>query len=573
MTPSQSVKFLAGVGPLSILRMLWKRKIAIVLLWLVVSGIAALVAFRLPAVYSAEALILVDSQKIPEKYVSSTVSTDVQDRLATISQQILSSTRLKKIIDDFDLYKDEKKSHVQEEILDMMRKDISIKVDKGWTGNRPGAFRIGYQGRDPAIVAQVANRIANLYIEENLKTREVQAEGTSEFIDTQLEEAKKRLDELEATVSDYKLKHNGELPQQESAISGTLSRLQIELQGNRDALGRAQESKMVLENTLKVAESTVAALSAPELPVAEDAPRPIAGLPAVSGPLPVKPSDQIRAQIEALRLRGYSDTHPDMRKLSGELARVQKLESQPTQADVPRPVAPKADQAPAKTTETTKAPAHRPPPRQAVELGQALERVTTLKSSLAIVAKEIEQRTADQQRILREMNAAQSRLERLPIHEQDLAKITRDYEISKANYRSLLDKKFSAEMATDMEHRQKSERFTIIDPARVPEKPISPNRPLLGGGGSLVGLVIGLAFGIGTELRKNVVLGEWELPTGVPVLGRLPFIVPMVPEPAPPPGKTGRLMRSRKFRLAIISSAVLSCLAITAAGIYFLRAF
>src|SRR5436305_618976 len=138
-----------------------------------------------------------------------------------------------------------KKSAVQEEILEMMRKDISIKLERGWVGNRPGAFRIGYQGSDPATVAQVANRITNLFIEENLKTREVQAEGTSEFIDTQLQESKKRLDELEKAVSDFKVRYNGELPQQENSLSSTLARLQVELEANRDSLNRTQQNKVM----------------------------------------------------------------------------------------------------------------------------------------------------------------------------------------------------------------------------------------------------------------------------------------------------------------------------------------
>src|ERR1035437_6766935 len=116
------------LAPLSIARMLWKRKLLILICWVTVSLIVGIVVYKLPTEYTAEALILVDAQKIPEKFVTSTVSTDVQDRLATISQQILSSTRLKKIIDDFDLYHVEKKSAVQEEILEMMRKDISIKL-------------------------------------------------------------------------------------------------------------------------------------------------------------------------------------------------------------------------------------------------------------------------------------------------------------------------------------------------------------------------------------------------------------------------------------------------------------
>src|ERR1035441_3888531 len=180
------------LAPLSIERMLWKRKLLILICWVTVSLTVGIAVYKLPTLYSAEALILVDAQKIPEKFVTSTVSTDVQDRLATISQQILSSTRLKKMIDEFDLYREDKKSLVQEEILEMMRKDISIKLERGWIGNRPGAFRIWYQGPDPAIVAQVANRIANLFIEENLKTREVQAEGTSEFIETQLQESDRK---------------------------------------------------------------------------------------------------------------------------------------------------------------------------------------------------------------------------------------------------------------------------------------------------------------------------------------------------------------------------------------------
>src|ERR1017187_4356593 len=252
------------LAPLSIARTLWKRKLLILICSVAVSLAIALVVYKIPTRYASEALILVDAQKIPEKFVSSTVSSDVQDRLATISQQILSSTRLVKIIADFDLYREEKKSSVQEEILEMMRKDISIKLERGWiVGNRPGAFRVGYLGRDPAVVAQVANRIANLFIEENLKTREVQAEGTSDFIDTQLQESKKRLDELEAAVGQYKLKHNGELPQQESAISGILSRLAVQLQTNRDSLERAEQSKAVLENTLKAAEATVTVLREP----------------------------------------------------------------------------------------------------------------------------------------------------------------------------------------------------------------------------------------------------------------------------------------------------------------------
>ena len=154
----------------------------------------------------------------------------------------------------------------------------------------------------------------------------------------------------------------------------------------------------------------------------------------------------------------------------------------------------------------------------------------------------MEDRKTDQQRILKDINTYQARVEHLPVREQELAQITRDYEISKENYRSLLDKKIAAGMALDMERRQKSERFTVIDPARVPEKPVRPKRTMLYGAGMAVSLILAMIVGFGAELRQNVVLGEWELPSDIPVLARLPHIqiVPDVSTKSPPASHGGR---------------------------------
>lgn len=201
----KSAAIVAQMSPLSIARMVWKQKIILVSIWLVISAGATVIAYRLPATYRAETLILVNSQKIPERYVASTVSSDLSDRLATISQQILSVTRLKKVIEDFDLYKQERKTLAPEEVIELMRRDIEIKMERGWSSH-PGAFRIAYQGQNPNLIADVANRLANFYIEENLRVREVQAEGTSEFIQSQLAEAQKTLDALETSISKYKIR-------------------------------------------------------------------------------------------------------------------------------------------------------------------------------------------------------------------------------------------------------------------------------------------------------------------------------------------------------------------------------
>jgi polysaccharide biosynthesis transport protein len=558
-----------ALSPLSIARMVWKHKLMIGILAVGLALTGGLVVHRLPAIYSSEAIILVDSQKIPEKLVASTVSTDLQDRIQTISQQILSSMQLKKVIEDFDLYHAERKSLFEEEILEKMRGDISIKLEQGWTGNRPGAFRVSYQGPSPAVVAQVTNRLANLYIEENLKTREVQAEGTSEFISTQLEAAKKKLDELEAAVSKYKLAHNGELPQQENELIGALSRLQSELEANRDAINRSEQAKLVLDNTMSTLESTASVLArADQTPAPRGGSSPAGGPAAAEAPEAKPKSEILQGQLDVLRLR-YSDDHPDVKRLRDEVARSKETEKKETEKKEAEKKEAAAHQAP--KTDASKAAnaaggSPQPQERERPEVLQARARINAAKAQLIQVNRELEFRKSEQQRILGDMAQYQQRIGKLPVREQEMAQLTRDYEISKANYRSLLDKGLSAEMSTDMERRQKSERFTLLDPARTPEKPIKPNRPLLYGLCVAGALAIGLVFGVGREFKQDVLLGEWELPEGLVVLGRLPYIeIPVAnePESAEVGGK-----RRRKLRLLVVSSAVLSLLGIIGAGVY-----
>ncbi len=156
----------------------------------------------------------------------------------------------------------------------------------------------------------------------------------------------------------------------------------------------------------------------------------------------------------------------------------------------------------------------------------ARERVETIRSQIALADRELTIKNADRQQILHQMSIYQGHIEKLPLREQEMSGVMRDYEISKTNYKSLLDKKLSAGMASDMEHRQQGERFTLLDPARVPEKPVRPNVPVFIAVGC--GAAVLLAFGIGLarEVNKNQILGEWEIVADIPVLGRVPFIDP-----------------------------------------------
>src|SRR6476620_11019273 len=160
----------------------------------------------MPDRYKASTTILVDPQKVPEKYVSPTVSSDPGQRLTTITQQVLSTTRLQQIIDDMQLYPELRGKVSREELIELMRKDIAISVKQG-SSSEMSSFSIEYEGRQRQQVAQVANQLAASFIEWNLKSREQQAQDTTEFLAAQLKDAKLNLEQQESKLSAFKMSH------------------------------------------------------------------------------------------------------------------------------------------------------------------------------------------------------------------------------------------------------------------------------------------------------------------------------------------------------------------------------
>jgi succinoglycan biosynthesis transport protein ExoP len=557
--------------PLSLIRALWKQRFILLAIAAVLSIAGVAVVFRLPPLYRATALIVVDSQKVPEKYVTSTVSGDAGDRLNNVTQEILTSKQLLSIISEFHLYERELKKLSQEEVFTLMReRDISIKADKSSGGTRLGSFRVSYVAPNGVVAAGVANRIAGLFIQQNLRNREIHSEDTLEFLDSQLRTAKKTLDELEIAVSQYKLQHNGELPQQEAALLGSLSRLQTELQGNQDALNRAQQTKLSAESALMVAESSVAALSAAtQAPVVVN-PSPGGGAErVVTVPVPRRRhSDDLRAQIATLRMR-YTEEYPDVKRLRAELAETLKREEK---EDAEAAAAAEREAKSLKAEANGQQPAAPPPQREVLppspDLLLARERRETLRAQLRNANEEIAARTVERKRIVQDIDTLEKRLNNLPVREQQMAALTRDYNISKLNYTNLLDKKIEAARSADLERRQQGERFTLIEPATVPPKPFKPNRIVYSLGACFFGLGVAVALAFGRELKNSTLLGEWELPHGTLILGRVPPIRFNATQPPPPSGKGGNRQPARSRRLAFMTSCLAILLSLVAAVVY-----
>ena len=439
----------------------------------IVFAAGAVYILRMPDVFQAATRILVNPQRVSDKYVSTTDSMDSSARLNTLSQQVLSSTRLQSIVDELNLFPALRRTHGREQLLDIMRRHIAIELKQSADG--PSSFTITYTGGSAREVAAVTNRLAVSFIDSNLHERQQEAQGTTDFLAKELADTKLQLDGFEEQLRVYKLQHLGELPDQMEANLQTLSRLQVQLQANTEA-----QSRLDHEAFLAKAE-------------------PEAG-PGNYGAAPSGLSSRQQLQLRAtqahheladLRSR-YTAEFPDVLSKQEE---VRALDGQLARLPVPTPESPVAAAA---------------DPRQ------------------ELIARDRTRLTAEQRTIEVQINGYQSRVNAAPIREQEISQLLRDYDTAKEHYRSLLDKTYSAQMATELEHRQQGGSFTMLDPARVPDAPTGPNRPALLAGCLFFSLAAGAAAAVLRELLDSSVKSELDLREAlpdIPLLGVTPRLL------------------------------------------------
>jgi succinoglycan biosynthesis transport protein ExoP len=478
---------------LSAIYILWRRA------WLILSAIligvsGAYLGFELwPKSYKAHALIMIEAQKVADKFVQSTVSTGSSERLAAISQEILSNTRLQKIIDDYHLFQKEKSRLYPEEILNLMRKNITIRIDKTMSQERTSAFSVEFVGDSPTTVAEITNLLVSFFLEQNLKQRALAAEGTSEFLDSQLAEAKRALEVQEQRLAEYKLAHEGSLPGQESYLMSVIARLQAELQFVEESLSRASLNKANIESAMQSAHATdlLAAQLVEKATVKSD-----------SVPRDKLQSELLQEQL-MVSLTRYKPNHPTIVDLRAQIANAKAQEEQSAKSISKRP--------------------EEASPAMLRWKFEAKERDENFRNQLNLIEREVALRSAQRNEIIAKMEAQHRQLRQLPVRELQMGAITRDYEISLLTYKNLLDKGQHAHISSEMERRQKGERFRVVDPAKVPERALGPSlwlTMLLGGG---TGFALGVVMILLSSMRRNVLIGEWELPPEIPVLARIPI--------------------------------------------------
>jgi polysaccharide chain length determinant protein (PEP-CTERM system associated) len=430
---------------------------------------AVILCYALPKSYRSTTLILVEQQKVPQDYVKSSVASSIEERLTTLRQQVMSRSLLQKVIEEFGLYKKLSETKPQDELVELLRKKIEVNVER--TRREVDAFSVSYEGEDPYTVMQVTNRLTSLFIEQNLKAREEFVTGTTLFLDSELENVKADLERQEAALQEFRRRYMGELPEQLQANLQTLGRFHTDLQATTEALAKALEQ----QGQVGAAPPGVAS----------------SGQPAVVVPDAVR-LKQLEIELTDLRSR-YTERHPDVLRVRTEIEEIRRRLA-PVQAE--------KKQEPAEGTALS-------PQTRYEALDAEIVRLKTRQKSLEQQIKQY-----------------QARVENTPLREQQMLGLQRDYDNTKRHYQSLLDKKLNAQIAENLEKRQKGEQFRILDPANLPTRPYKPNQLVI----LLMGMLIGLGSGGGLAYLREMVdtsfmkVQELEATLDLPVLASIPNI-------------------------------------------------
>jgi polysaccharide biosynthesis transport protein len=459
--------------------------------WLLVWGASWLIR----PTYRSGTLILVEQPSVPEKYVVSNIDTDVQHQLDSITEQIMSRTRLLRIADLLGLYAKERKHMSNDDLVDKMRKDIEIELSHS-DDRRVTAFNIYFSSHNPKTAQQATNELANLFITENIEERQKTSSNTTLFLEDQLSQARAKLAAQEAKMRSFKDQHLGELPTQTQSNLQILAGLQSQMGANEDALDRAKQQNTYLESLINQYRS----MGVGAKPASESGQSGLADID--------KQLDQLRAQLADLSSH-YTDKYPDVRKTKEQIAVLENTRK--------RVVAEMATAANNPAAPDASAVASFDPKSAAL-----LEMESQLKANRL----EIANREAEIKDGQAKINQYQSRLNMAPVMEQQFAEITRDYDQSKTDYESLLAKKNQSEMSTDLEKTQQGERFRMLDPPNLPVRPSKPNRLLLSAVGLLAGMALGGGYAFAGEKLSGKIYSEREIKKLVPfdVIAEIPPI-------------------------------------------------
>lgn len=466
-----------------------RRRWWILLVTVIVGGAIGYGLTRiLPKRYTSRTLVLVEPPTVPRNYVQPVVSENLNERLASMQEQILSRTRLQPIVDQFGLYREDRNRVPMQELVDRLAKSISVQPVKPMpetqSGQLPG-FYVSVTLDNPRTAQQVCYQVTSMFMEQNLQLRQQQAQDTTNFLDRQLADAKTTLDQQDAKLAAFQREHLGELPDDQKTNLSLLTSLTSQLDAVNQAMDRAQQDKSFDETLLAQQMQAWKASQAGQNPLTLQ-----------------QQLNALQQQLVSLKAR-YTDDYPDVIKMKSDIAALQA----------------KIKEANAQKKSTA---AESKPPN-AEEVPPQIEQ---LKAQIHEYDVEIEQFSSMQKKLQQQIKSIQARLQLSPLVQAEFNALTRDHGTALKFYDDLLAKRNDSAMATDLERRQESEQFSVLDPANLPEKPSFPDPVKFTTSGVGGGFALGLALIALVEARRRTIRTERDVEDflGLATLALIPEI-------------------------------------------------
>jgi polysaccharide chain length determinant protein (PEP-CTERM system associated) len=456
-----------------------RHRRTLILLAILGPVVGYLLCFVLPKQYTSQTVVLVQQPAVPLSYVTDINSGDLNARLTSLQEQILSRSRLEGIMDKLDLYSDERKQQgSMEALVDRLRKKIAVVPVKAMADSNstqlPG-FTVKVTDRSPAFAQKLADEVAAVFLQENGRVKELQATGTADFLTKKLADAKANLDNEDAKLAAFKARYPGAMPDELPANLNLLAGLNTQLDAATQALSRAQQDKSFAESVLAQQLASQAA----------------------DNPSAQKELVEKQSELSSL-LAKYTEDHPDVIRLRQSIA------------DLKQKMASSQGTAPA--TGTT--------------VGVETPEVQQLRAQVHQYDAVIKEKTAEQRDIQRQIGLYQSRVQVGPSVEEQYKVLTRDQESATSFYNDLLKKRSESAMMGDMNHQAGTMEFRILDRANLPEGPSFPNRLYFSLGGLAVGLALGIGIIVLREVRDKALRTEEDVEffLQLPTLANIPSV-------------------------------------------------
>ncbi|MDF0651208.1 MAG: Wzz/FepE/Etk N-terminal domain-containing protein [Nitrospira sp.] len=480
-----------------------RRRKLILLTGLGLLVVSLTLAFLWPPTYKSTATILIEEQEIPSDLVRSTITSYADQRIETIKQQVMSRTTLWKVVEQFDLYHDQRKNSPTEEIVKRFVKDLEVEVisadvvDKRTQHATKAtiAFTVAYQNRSPELAQKVANELTSLFLGENLKSRERQAQEATSFLHQEAENLARHISDIDEKIAAFKQRANGALPELMPLNQQLMNQAERELMDVDQQVRSLEERKTYLEGELATIKPNTPILS-------------------VTGERILDSTERLRAlRAEyAGAAANLSADHPDMIKMKQEIEALQKETGQVPDAEEASKRLIDARAALAADLERlgNEHPDVLQTRRKISALEQEVHRLSAvrnkvinqrpenpayinLQAQLNSTTFSLEALRKTRLDIKRRLQEYATRLEKGPEIEPEYLVLTRDRDTSGQKYQDIRSRLLEAKVAEGLEVQRKGERFSLIDPPSLPEKPYKPNRLAI----VLLGFILAVGGGAG----------------------------------------------------------------------------